>query len=68
LVLYTDGVTEAHAPNHELYGEKRFQKLLTEHAPEGPELLSKAVVEAVNVFQHGNQFDDVTLLILRRNM
>jgi sigma-B regulation protein RsbU (phosphoserine phosphatase) len=67
LVLYTDGVTEAHAPSHELYGEKRFKTLLSERASDGPEQLSKTVVETVSSFQHGNQFDDITLLVLQRH-
>ena len=67
LVLYTDGVTEAHAEGGELFGEKRFEKLLSQHAGEKVERLCDVIVKTVNEYQKGNQYDDITLLVLRRN-
>jgi sigma-B regulation protein RsbU (phosphoserine phosphatase) len=67
LVLYTDGVTEAHAEGGELFGEKRFEKLLSQHVGEKVERLCDIIVKTVNEYQKGNQYDDITLLVLRRN-
>ena len=67
LMLYTDGVTEAHSPGGEQYGKERFEGLLSRHAAEKVERLCGIIVETVNDFQKGNQHDDVTLLVLRRN-
>jgi sigma-B regulation protein RsbU (phosphoserine phosphatase) len=67
LVLYTDGVTEAHAPDGHMFGEERFENLLHGHASESPEKICKDVLETVDNFQMQHRFDDVTLLILRRN-
>ena len=67
LVLYTDGVTEAHAVDGELYGEERFEKLLSQHVTEKVKRLCDIVVQTVNECQKGNQYDDITLLVLRRN-
>ncbi len=68
LVLYTDGVTEAHSPANELYGTKRFEELLAQNASEKVEPLCKIIVAAVNDFQKENQYDDMTLLALHRNL
>ncbi|MEW6358676.1 MAG: SpoIIE family protein phosphatase [Planctomycetota bacterium] len=67
LALYTDGVTEAQNTTRELYGEERLQEVLTPHVGQAPEDLCDTVIAAVNQFQGENQFDDITLLILRRN-
>ncbi|MEW6359053.1 MAG: PP2C family protein-serine/threonine phosphatase [Planctomycetota bacterium] len=67
LVLYTDGVTEAHSSSNELYGDERFEALLGQHAGEAPAKLCDIIVRAVNDFQGEDQFDDITLVVLRRN-
>jgi len=67
LVLYTDGVTEAHSPSGDLYGDKRLESLLAKLPPGKVEGVSQAIVQAVNEFQQGRQFDDITLLVFRRN-
>jgi len=66
LVLYTDGVTEACPASGELYGEDRFEELLAQHASEKPERLCEIVVEDLDRHQRGNQYNDVTILILQR--
>lgn len=67
LVLYTDGVTEAHSPEGGLYGEERFQALVSLHAQDSPEQICSVVADAVADYQQGNTYDDITLLVLRRN-
>jgi len=68
LVLYTDGVTEAHSPSNELYGDERFEALLAQHPGETPVQVCDVVVKTVNEYQRDEQFDDVTLVVLRRNV
>ena len=66
LFLYTDGVTEAHSPDDEFYGEKALEELLRARSGEPCERLCDAIVETVDEFQAGDQYDDITLLALRR--
>jgi len=66
LVIYTDGVTEAHSPDKELFGEKRFFEILKYEADKSPEELYDIIIKELNDFQAGENFDDVTLLILER--
>lgn len=65
LFLYTDGVTEAMNPDHELYGEERLKQQLTEA---GPELAGtfEAIKRDLRAFAETHaQHDDITMLALR---
>ena len=66
LVLYTDGVTEAHSPADELFGEKRLFEILRMEYEKSPKELYEIIVKELNKFQQGRSFDDVTLLIYER--
>jgi len=66
IVLYTDGVTEAHSPAKELFGEERLFEILKREPDNSPEELYGKVIERLNDFQDGEIFDDITLLILER--
>ena len=65
LALYTDGVTEAPDAIGEDFGECRLLETLKSqsHLPVGS--LLQSVVEAVEQFSSGQQYDDVTLVIAR---
>ena len=65
LLLYTDGVTEAHDRENSLYGEDRLQKVLESTADlPGEEVLGRIFTD-VNDFAAGvSQFDDITMIIL----
>jgi len=66
LVLYTDGIPEATSPENELYSLQRFKDLLSDIITlEIKDILVK-IGEDLRNFQSGNQFDDITLLLLRR--
>ena len=68
LLLYTDGVTEAHDRNNKLYGEDRLQKVLgsTWELP-GEQVLEHIIVD-INEYATGvPQFDDITMVILTVN-
>jgi len=66
MVLYTDGVIEATSPENELYGEERFIKILTENADKSLVEIMNVVTEDLDGFQKDNQFDDITILLLKR--
>jgi sigma-B regulation protein RsbU (phosphoserine phosphatase) len=65
--MYTDGVTEATSPQKELYGEERLFSLLGHYTHAPLSTLLNELDNSLQEFQQGNQFDDITLLILRRN-
>ena len=66
LIGYTDGVTEARAPNHEFFTLKRLLPLLEQPAPSAFDMLERI---KTNLFAHiddAQQFDDITLLAVQR--
>lgn len=70
LLLYTDGVTEAHDPSQrtrsDFFGEERLQQVVARQGMDDPAALCDAVVEAVDEHQHHRRADDVTVLALKR--
>jgi sigma-B regulation protein RsbU (phosphoserine phosphatase) len=68
LVLFTDGVTEAEAPDGSLFGLERLSELLRE-APGGhPAALVKRVVDTIGTHASGfHATDDLTVLAVRWN-
>ena len=68
LVLYTDGVTEACSPHDELFGVDRFTKLVCDcHALSLSQMFNH-IDKDLKEFQQGNQFDDTTMLALKREI
>jgi hypothetical protein len=66
LLLHTDGVTEAHSPQGELFGLDRLVHLTELHHAAGlpaPETLRR-IAHAVLDHQHGRLQDDATLMLL----
>lgn len=66
LVYYTDGVTEARAPDGRFFGEPGLLALLERHGAEPLEALCDRVRHELDEFQAGKRADDITLLILER--
>ena len=65
LLLYTDGVVEAHDRNNGLYGDDRLKSMVdaTRDLP-GEQVLERILAD-VNAFATGvPQFDDITMVIL----
>ena len=63
---YSDGVTEAHVPGGELFGEERLIAALA-GAPGEPDAVVKAVLTAVSEFTRGAEpYDDITLVAIER--
>ncbi len=64
LLLYTDGITEAHDPRGRLFGEDRLLDAVMAHG--GPGDLSQALLHQVRRFEGGvAQADDITCVALR---
>ena len=68
LFLYTDGVTEAMSPGNELFGLDRLQGLLKRKHDFKLDKLCSDIEISLSEFQEGQQFDDITMLALKRIM
>ncbi len=67
VVLYTDGVTEAHSESGEVFSEERLQLLLQHNSDKSVTYIGDNIVKEVSAFQLSGQFDDITLLIWEHN-
>jgi serine phosphatase RsbU (regulator of sigma subunit) len=67
LVLYTDGVTEAENPDHELFGCPRLIELVAANLEKPANEIQETILNAVNLFTGRQEpLDDLTLLVLQR--
>lgn len=66
LIAYTDGVPEARDPERKFFTEKRLLALLDQPAPTAAALLERIVDNVGAHIAEADQYDDVTLLALRR--
>jgi sigma-B regulation protein RsbU (phosphoserine phosphatase) len=67
LVLYTDGITDAMAPDRSRFGEARFLRAVADSCAGGAAETSRAVISDVLAFQGDTDpADDLALLVLRR--
>lgn len=67
VVLYTDGITEAADPQHNLYGLERLCETIRRHADQPAAAIKDAVV--ADVKRHvGTQplYDDLTLIVMKQ--
>jgi serine phosphatase RsbU (regulator of sigma subunit) len=68
IIAYTDGVTEARAPDGTFYGEERFIGLLGGLGGRSAREIVDAVVSDVRAFRAGaDPSDDLTILVIRRS-
>lgn len=62
---YTDGVTESHNINAELYSDPRLEELLENGDYDSSETLTKLVIQSVKDFEgEAEQFDDITAMAI----
>jgi len=66
LFLYTDGVTEAMSPGNEIFGLDRLQELLKRKHNFKLDRICSEIEASLLEFQEGQQFDDITMLALKR--
>ena len=65
LFIYTDGVTEAHDSEENMFGEKRLLEALNKHKDADPYETICNVEKAIADFvKDAEQFDDTTMLSL----
>lgn len=68
IYLYTDGVTEAHNVDNQLFGEERLLNSLNNTDGMTVDEICKKVTDDVSVFVgEAEQFDDITMLCVRFN-
>lgn len=67
VVLYTDGVTEAHRPRGPQFGDAGFHGVLAAHRREDVDDLAQAVLAGALEHQQGRAHDDIATLVLRRS-
>jgi sigma-B regulation protein RsbU (phosphoserine phosphatase) len=66
LVLYTDGVTEAAAPDGRLFEEQRLEQVLADASAGGCDGIVASVFDSVQRFAEGApQADDIAVLAVR---
>ena len=64
VVLYTDGVTEAHGPDG-LFGEERLKATLAANAGQPAAHVAAEVARAVADYRDGGGEDDMAVLVIR---
>lgn len=66
LLLYTDGVTEAFDEKGERFGAQRLLAAAEQHWKDSPVALITAIADELSTFvNQAEQYDDITLLVLR---
>jgi sigma-B regulation protein RsbU (phosphoserine phosphatase) len=65
LVFYTDGVTDTRGADGQLFGLDRLGELLDGAGTLDADEVASRIDEALLTFEHGQQRDDVALLVLR---
>jgi serine phosphatase RsbU (regulator of sigma subunit) len=67
LVVYSDGLTDAHYQQEEMFGEERLLKLIQQEAPSGSHALEQKLLQAIEAFTQGMpQTDDITFVIVEK--
>jgi sigma-B regulation protein RsbU (phosphoserine phosphatase) len=66
LLMHTDGVTDARSPAGQAFSEKRLLSILEDRPPSAGALIERLVSELRSHVGGGDQFDDITLLAVRR--
>ena len=67
LFAFTDGVTEAKNPHEEFFGHERLRLILERRIGSSHDLVNCVESELRRFIDHAIQFDDITLLAVRRN-
>jgi serine phosphatase RsbU (regulator of sigma subunit)/uncharacterized glyoxalase superfamily protein PhnB len=65
LALYTDGITEAFNADEEEFGEERLIDLMRQHRQRTAQTMLAAILEEVQRFSAGKQYDDITLIVAK---
>jgi hypothetical protein len=67
LVVFSDGVTDSTNNVLDRFGAERLEEMVRERLGEDVDTIAQDIIDAVNAHAEGDlQFDDLTLLVLRR--
>ena len=67
LVVYSDGLTDAHNQQGEMFGEERLLELIRQEAPSGSDALEQKLLKAIREFtQDTPQTDDITFVVVEK--
>jgi serine phosphatase RsbU (regulator of sigma subunit) len=67
LVVYSDGLTDAHNPREEMFGEERLLNIIHQEAPSGSQALERKLLQAIGEFTQGTpQMDDITFVVVEK--
>ena len=67
LVVYSDGLTDAHNCREEMFGEERLLKIIRERASLGSQVLERTLLQAIEEFTQGvPQTDDITFVVVEK--
>lgn len=65
LLLYTDGVTEAHDPDGQLFGKERLNEWVLRKKRHTAQQVADQLIEEIHLFSQGTrQHDDISLIVL----
>ncbi|GGA53059.1 PP2C family protein-serine/threonine phosphatase [Okeania sp. KiyG1] len=67
LIGYTDGVTEAKSPDGKLFTDNKLKEIVGNPANSASELMERIKDNLFNYMDDAPQFDDITMLAVRRN-
>lgn len=66
LVLYTDGLVDAHSPDGEDFGTQRLEELIIKHAHLSSTEIEQKIQEELKLHSRGTPYpDDITYIILK---
>jgi sigma-B regulation protein RsbU (phosphoserine phosphatase) len=66
VVIYTDGVWEAHNTRGEMFGKKNLRTIIRANAALSAQQIATAILDALNTFQSGEPLaDDITLIVVK---
>ena len=66
LIMYTDGISEAHDKNSNQYSDEKLIDLITHMDTSSSEETGNTIIKSVDDFAgEAEQFDDITILIIR---
>ena len=68
LIVYSDGLTDAEAPEGEMFGEKRLLEIIRQEAPTGGRAVERRFLKAIEDFTQGMpQTDDITFVVVEKS-
>ncbi len=69
LIVYSDGLTDAENPQHEMFGEERLLEIIRREAPAGSRAVEQKILKGIADFtQSMPQTDDITFVVVEKSL